>query len=81
MKRDTLRWGLLVESAVGAHLVNLSIDRNVQVAYWREGDLEVDYVVSRGRSLAGLEVKIGVGQDPIAGFRPSGATTRGLAKR
>ncbi len=73
MKRDTLRWGLLVESAVGAHLVNLSIDRNVQVAYWREGDLEVDYVVSRGRSLAGLAVKIGDRAGPHRGLSAFGS--------
>lgn len=49
-------WGRLAESAVGAHLVNTA-DPDTQIHYWREGNIEVDFVVEcRGR-LAAIEVK------------------------
>ncbi len=50
--------GRLVESAVGAHLINGS-PRDVTVTWWRERDREVDFVVEgRGRLLA-IEVASG----------------------
>ena len=60
-------WGRLVENAVGAHLVN-QLPTGAQLSYWRDGDLEVDWVLERGARLVALEVKSGV---------PKGA--RGLA--
>ena len=39
-------WGRLVESAVGAHLINESINTGMEVLYWREGNKEVDFVLS-----------------------------------
>ena len=38
-------WGRLVESAVGAHLLNTA-SSGMQITYWREGNKEVDFVVS-----------------------------------
>jgi predicted AAA+ superfamily ATPase len=58
-RADTTFWGRLAESAVGAHLVNTSIGTNIDVAYWRERDKEVDFVLSRRRSLVAIEVKSG----------------------
>jgi len=55
--------GRLVESAVGAHLL-----RSTNVWYWRQGDLEVDYVVRVGRSVFALEVKSGVREEPMRGL-------------
>ncbi len=55
---DRTYWGRLVESAVGAHLVNTA-ELGVDIQYWREGGLEVDFVVERGKQLAALEVKSG----------------------
>lgn len=52
---DRAAWGRLVESAVGAHLVNAGLE----VTYWREGDREVDYVVQRGGRITAIEVKSG----------------------
>jgi predicted AAA+ superfamily ATPase len=59
-RADRSYWGRLAESAVGAHLVN-SADSETRIHYWREGDIEVDFVVEcRGR-LAAIEVKTGTG--------------------
>ena len=52
-------WGRLVESAVGAHLINAASTGSCQVYYWRARNIEVDFVVrSKGR-LAAIEVKSG----------------------
>ena len=51
-------WGRIVESAIGAHLLNT---RGVvtRIHYWRDPPHEVDFVVSRGPHLLGIEVKSG----------------------
>lgn len=54
-RKDREFWSRLVETAVGAHLVN-SAKANTQVFYWREGEREVDYVLKSGRSLVAIEV-------------------------
>jgi predicted AAA+ superfamily ATPase len=52
-------WGRLVESAVGAHLINHSISERYNLYYWREGNNEVDFVLQKGQKVIGLEVKSG----------------------
>jgi len=51
--------GRIIENAVGAHLLNHLFEPTWEISYWREGDREVDYIVSRGRALWALEVKSG----------------------
>ena len=58
-KKDHKYWGRLVESAVGAHLVNDSHAERLGVYYWREGSKEVDFVLKKGKSVTALEVKSG----------------------
>jgi len=58
-RADTEYWGRLVETAVGAHLMARAREVPSRVMYWRERDLEVDYVVEDARRLAALEVKSG----------------------
>ena len=43
----------------GAHLINAALTGECRLHYWREGDREVDFVVSRRRRLAAIEVKSG----------------------
>ena len=51
------QWGRVVESAIGAYLLNLSFSRGYSVYYWRNGNDEVDFVLeNRGRTVA-IEVK------------------------
>ncbi len=60
-KADRTFWGRLVESAVGAHLVNTA-DQRLQVSYWREGSHEIDFVLRGGPGVRGIEVKSGEGR-------------------
>jgi predicted AAA+ superfamily ATPase len=55
---DKSHWGRLVESTVGAHLIN-SADTDTRIHYWREGGLEVDFVIEHRGRLAAVEVKSG----------------------
>jgi uncharacterized protein len=52
-------WGRLVENAVGAHLTNGLYGPDWDIAYWRDGDAEVDFVVAHGDRIWALEVKTG----------------------
>lgn len=53
-------WGRLVESSVGAHLINNSISERYNLYYWREGNHEVDFILEKGDKVIGLEVKSGM---------------------
>ena len=57
-RADRTFWGRIVESAVGAHLINTATS-DTHVYYWREGQHEVDFVLRRGPRLVGIEVKSG----------------------
>jgi predicted AAA+ superfamily ATPase len=54
---DTGEWGRLVESSIGAHLINNSISQRYNVYYWREGNEEVDFILEKSDKLVALEVK------------------------
>ena len=51
--------GRLIESAVGAHLLNGSTAPGYEVFYWRDGNREVDFVVRSPKRLTAIEVKSG----------------------
>jgi len=55
-RADRTLWGRLVETAVGAHLVNTA-SSSIRVNYWRHGDAEVDFVVERGPRRFLVDVK------------------------
>lgn len=57
-KSDRTFWGRLVESAVGAHLLN-SLSPRAELSYWRKDNFEVDFVVARANHLTAIEVKSG----------------------
>lgn len=61
-------WGRLVESVVGAHLVNAAAGGACEVYYWRERNREVDFVVRTGRSLTAIEVNSGAPRESPAGM-------------
>jgi len=58
-RADTDYWGRLVESAVGAALTNGLVGKNIDLFYWSSRNREVDFVISRGDTLAVIEVKSG----------------------
>jgi predicted AAA+ superfamily ATPase len=57
IRRESDRWGRLVESAVGAHLMSSTLGTPIEVTYWRERNAEVDFVLQRGKTLIAIEVK------------------------
>lgn len=56
---DRVFLGRLVESTVGAHLLNSIRGTRMELFYWREGDREVDFVLQLGSKLIAIEVKSG----------------------
>ncbi len=66
-KADRSHWGRLVESSVGAHLLNTR-DDDTGVYYWRDGSQEVDFVVQRGSKLCAIEVKSAPNPLPAKGL-------------
>lgn len=58
-KNDGAWWGRLVENAAGAHLLNHLPRERYSVNYWRQGNDEVDFVVSTGKLIWAIEVKSG----------------------
>jgi predicted AAA+ superfamily ATPase len=67
-RQDGNHWGRLVESCVGAHLLNTSMGSDLEVTYWRDRNQEVDFVLRRGKHLVGLEVKSGRGKNSLPGM-------------
>lgn len=67
-RADRNYWGRLVESAVGAYLVNAQSAGECKVFYWREGNREVDFVVETTRSLVAIEVKSGRVRKNLSGM-------------
>ncbi len=61
-------WGRLVESAVGAHLINTATE-NCAIQYWRESPHEVDFVISQGKRLTSIEVKSGKTTSHASGLK------------
>lgn len=66
--QDPDRWGRLVESAVGAHLVNSSRRCLVNVHYWLHRNQEVDFVLVRDEEVVAIEVKTGRKQTSLPGL-------------
>ena len=50
-------WGHIIESAVGAHLINHSISQNYSVYYWKERNNEVDFILERRGKTIAIEIK------------------------
>ena len=67
-KKNRDFWGRLLESAIGAYLVNQVIGKNIQLFYWREGNHEVDFVLQSGEKLIAIEVKSGRSRETLRGM-------------
>lgn len=68
MQSQPEEWGRMVESAVGAHLINHSITEGFKVSYWRHINEEVDFVLEHKGKVVGLEVKSGI-KKPVSGLQ------------
>ncbi len=67
-RQDGDRWGRLVESCIGAHLLNSSFGTNIQIAYWRERNQEVDFVLQQAKTTVAIEVKSGGRREVFPGM-------------
>ena len=67
-KKDRDYWGRLVESAVGAHLLNGAEGTMVEIYYWRDRGHEVDFVLQSGERVVSLEVKSGRARSDYSGI-------------
>ena len=79
-RADHETWGRLVESAVGSHLAKAAAVGEIDLSWWREGDREVDFVVTgAGRSgIAAIEVKTERAPARLPGIAALGAAFAGL---
>lgn len=64
--RDT--WGRLVESAVGAHLFNGFAGSGTELLYWREGSMEIDFLLKRHERIIAMEVTSSRRKDSTPGM-------------
>jgi len=72
-------WGRLIESAVGAHLVNSGAGK-VEVFYWRERGHEVDFVLRADQHVVAIEVTSGRRKDSLPGLDAFGKLLRRARK-
>lgn len=76
IKKNPELWGRLVESSVGATLVNIMKSRGGEVFYWAGNNREVDFVIQYKDKLIAIEVKSGArktslpGMEAFAGMYP-----------
>ena len=61
-------WGRLVESAIGAHIMNGIVGTDMECFYWREGSLEVDFVLRNGGMITAIEVKSSRSKETLPGM-------------
>ena len=62
-------WGRLVESAIGAHILNQIRGTSIELFYWRESNEEVDFILKKGESKTAIEVKSSFKKDPFSGLK------------
>jgi predicted AAA+ superfamily ATPase len=67
-RRDGDYWGRLVESSVGAHLLNTSFGSDIELTYWRERSQEVDFILRQGKTITAIEVKSGRRPEALPGM-------------
>jgi len=67
-RQDTDYWGRLVESSIGAALVNGLRGKQTDVSYWASRNREVDFVLRRARDVVAIEVKTGRRRSSLPGM-------------
>lgn len=67
-RKEGAFWGRVVESAVGAHLVNSAMGTKVEVFYWRDRGKEVDFILRLGKTVVAIEVKSGLKKENLPGM-------------
>jgi len=57
IKKQPAEWGRIVESSIGAHLLNSSFVEGYKVFYWRHRNDEVDFILEKRGKIIAIEVK------------------------
>ncbi|HNW56902.1 MAG TPA: DUF4143 domain-containing protein [Bacteroidales bacterium] len=57
--KQSEKWGRVVESAIGSHLIDGYVKSLFDLYYWRNGNNEVDFVVVRDQRVTAIEIKSG----------------------
>lgn len=60
VKENPKIFGRFVESAIGSHLIKQKRSHKINLFYWREKDLEVDYIIEHNNKIISIEVKSSV---------------------
>jgi predicted AAA+ superfamily ATPase len=69
IRQNSAAGGRIVESAVGAHLINETRRlQNYRLQYWNRDNREVDFVLTHGESVIAIEVKSIQGADAAKGL-------------
>jgi len=58
--RDREKWGRIIESSSGAHLLNNQLEGNYRLFYWRQGNNEIDFVLKKDKKVVGIELSAGL---------------------
>lgn len=61
-------WGHLVESSVGATILNKIKGEGIELFYWLGNNREVDFVICKGKSIIAIEVKSGRKKTNLSGM-------------
>jgi hypothetical protein len=62
-------WGRLVEASIGAYMYNQRFEHRMHVDYWREGNYEIDFVLSDKNRIVAFEVKSGIKPRSLPGIK------------
>lgn len=54
---NPIEWGRVVESSIGAYLINQAHRESFSVYYWRDRNDEVDFVLEKQGKIIAIEVK------------------------
>lgn len=68
VKNDPEFWGCLVESAIGAALINGLKGHQTELGYWSGNNREVDFIVKNKDRLIAIEVKSGRKRTALPGM-------------
>ncbi len=79
-RNDAEFWGRLVESAVGATILNGFRGTSAEVFYWIDRDREVDFVLKKGNQVVAIEVKSGRRKTRLRGIEAFSKQFQGVKK-
>ena len=59
MQQDKEAWNNLIKSSIGGHILNATLGTKMEVSYWKDGNNEIDFVLSKDDKI----ITITIGND------------------